>query len=206
MVNNSARHFVEYQQMEQRLRLDLPTLADPVVRDLLQESDLFSRSFNGMGGFGLLSPLEFVQIVSLAIEVASHIWIIFTLMAGATHFSALLFSLASAILPLLAAWVSFPQGQTETTYSPQEVHASERQEWLRNLAFNETHRSEIILFGLRPWILQSWSKARKVVINSEDTRNSEHSKYSILVHLRISDFVFALRNVGPSELFGVLIQ
>ena len=45
---------MERRQLEQRLRLDLPTLADPEVRDLLQESDLFVRSFTGLGfGFGL---------------------------------------------------------------------------------------------------------------------------------------------------------
>jgi len=41
IVLSSARFFVEYKQMEHRVRLDVPTLADPLVRDLLQESDLF---------------------------------------------------------------------------------------------------------------------------------------------------------------------
>jgi len=61
IVTGSARFFIEYKQMEQRVRLDVPTLDDPIVRSLLQESDLFVRSFSG-SGFGLLSPLDFIRI------------------------------------------------------------------------------------------------------------------------------------------------
>ena len=57
IVHSSMRFFMEQRQLEQRLRLDLPTLSDANVRDLLHESDLFVRSFTGLGfGFGLFSP------------------------------------------------------------------------------------------------------------------------------------------------------
>lgn len=148
LVHNSARFFVEYQQMEQRVRLDLPTLADPVVRDLLQESDLFARSFNGMGGFGLLSPFDFVHILALITEVVSHLFVISSLTGGTTHFGALMLSLLSATLPLFVTWCGFAQTHSESLYSRQEARAAQRQEKLRNLAYSDSHRPEIILFGL----------------------------------------------------------
>src|SRR5882762_9706923 len=101
LVHNSARFFVEYQQMDQRLRLDIPTLADPVVRDLLQESDLFVRSFNGMGGFALLSPFDFIHVLALLSELFAHIWVLLSLTGGSEHLGALFISLLSALLPLL---------------------------------------------------------------------------------------------------------
>ena len=70
---------MERRQLEQRLRLDLPTLADPEVRDLLQESDLFVRSFTGLGfGFGLFSPLDLVRVLSSVAELASQILLLYS--------------------------------------------------------------------------------------------------------------------------------
>jgi len=192
LVLGSARYFVEYQQLEQRVRLDLPTLADPIVRDLLQESDLFARSFNG-GGFGLLSPLDFINILALITEVASHLLVILSLTGGATHFGVLLLSIFSATLPLLATWFGFSQPQSEALYNPREVRAADRQEKLRNLAYSDTHRPEIVLFGLGDWILQSWASARKVVLSSEQSHFTRESP--ILAHVNFADFLFALQNI-----------
>jgi hypothetical protein len=191
-VLGSARYFVEYQQLEQRVRLDLPTLADPIVRDLLQESDLFARSFNG-GGFGLLSPLDFIHILALITEVTSHILVILSLTGGATHFGVLLLSILSATLPLLVTWLGFSQPQSETLYNPREVRAADRQEKLRNLAYSDNHRPEIVLFGLGEWILRSWAGARKVVLSSEQSHFQRESP--ILSYVNCADFFFALQNV-----------
>lgn len=172
--------------------MDIPTLADPVVRDLLQESDLFARSFHG-GGFGLLSPLDFVHIISLMTEIASHLLLILSLTGGPTHICVLLLSLASATLPLLVSWCGFPQRNTESPYNAREARAADRQERMRNLAYSDAHRPEIALFGLGPWILESWAKARKIVMASEQPSYLRDSL--LLSKMNFSDFVFALQNV-----------
>ena len=59
IVQSSARFLIEYRQMEQRVRLDVPTLADPAIRDLLHESDLFVRSFNILS---VMEPLASRQL------------------------------------------------------------------------------------------------------------------------------------------------
>ncbi|KAI6145544.1 hypothetical protein BKA82DRAFT_21433 [Pisolithus tinctorius] len=46
--SQSVKFYVEYQHIAQRLRLDIPTLCDPVIHDCLRESDLFISSFNAM--------------------------------------------------------------------------------------------------------------------------------------------------------------
>jgi len=183
--------------MEQRIRLDIPTLADPIVRDLLQESELFSRSFHGMGGFGLLSPFDLVHIFSLCTEVVSYIWVVLTLTGGSTHSGVLLLSVISAMLPLLVSWCGFSRKHTDSLYTPQEAHAAERQERMRNLAYSDSHRPEIILFGLGPWILSSWAAARKFMMSTEQPLYSKDSTFSLscLAHINFSDFLFALQNV-----------
>lgn len=183
--------------MEQRLRLDIPTLADPVVRDLLQESDLFVRSFNGMGGFGLLSPFDFIHILSLISELFAHIWVLLSLTGGSEHLGALLVSLFSALLPLFLKWCGFSQVLSETRSSRQEARTAERQEKLRNLAYSDFHRPEIILFGLGPWILQSWATARKAMLGAEHSLPlSDSGIPQFLSQINISDLLFALQNVG----------
>ncbi|KAJ7937355.1 P-loop containing nucleoside triphosphate hydrolase protein [Mycena leptocephala] len=192
VVMDSARFYVEYVQLEQRIRLDIPTLSDPAVRDLLQESDLFARSFSG-SGFGLLSPLDFIHIISLVTELVSHVLLILSLTGGATHYGVLLLSIFSATLPLFVTWFGCPQPHSETMYTPREARAADRQEKMRNLAYNDAHRPEIELFGLGDWILKTWASARKVVLDSEQSQHLRDS--SLMSKLNFSDFLFALQNI-----------
>lgn len=191
------RFFVEYQQIAQRLRLDIPTLADPVVRDCLQESDLFVRSFNGMGGFGLLSPFDFVQILAQISELASYIWVLLTLTGGSTHMGALLLSILSALFPLFLNRCGIASSHPESAYTSKEARTAERQEKLRNLAYNDTHRPEVLLFGLGPWILHSWANARKAMMYDEHLSPLNQPSLSQILHqINVSDLLFALQNVS----------
>ena len=187
----SAKFFVEYQQLEQRVRLDVPTLADPAVRDLLQESDLFAHSFSG-GGFGLLSPLDFVHILSLTTEIVSHILLIISLTRGAAHLGVLLLSICSALLPFCVIWCRCPPRGTDPPYNVREARAANRQERMRNFAYSDVHRAEIALFGLGDWILKSWSTAYNIVSSSEQPQNLQDA---VLSRFNMSDFIFALQNV-----------
>lgn len=196
-VLGSARFFIEYKQMEQRVRLDVPTMADPTVRALLQESDLFARSFGG-GGFGMLSPLDFIHIFSLMTEIASHLILIVSLTHGPFYFGILSLSIFSTMLPLVLSWFSCSR-QTESPASAKEARASDRQERLRNLAYSDIHRPEIALFGLGDWILKSWSSARKVVLASEQP--SYARKTSIIDQFSLVELVYAVQNLPLLLLF-----
>lgn len=197
IVHESARFFVEYQQIAQRLRLDIPTLSDPIVRDCLQESDLFVRSFNGMGGFGLLSPFDFIQIFALISELISHLLVLLSLTGGSANLGALLLSLLSALFPLLLNRFIGAQSSPEAIYTPEEARNAERQEKFRNLAHNESHRPEMLLFGLGPWVLQSWANARKAMLYDGQTSPSNQLTLSQLLNqINISDLLFALQNVS----------
>ncbi|KAI9574993.1 P-loop containing nucleoside triphosphate hydrolase protein [Boletus coccyginus] len=196
IVHESARFFVEYQQIAQRLRLDIPTLSDPIVRDCLQESDLFVRSFNGMGGFGLLSPFDFIQIFALISELISHLLVLSSLTGGSANLGALLLSLLSALFPLLLNRFIGAQSSPEAIYTPDEARNAERQERFRNLAYNESHRPEVLLFGLGPWVLQSWTSARKAMLYDGQTSPSNQLTLSQLLNqINISDLLFALQNL-----------
>jgi hypothetical protein len=180
--------------MEHRLRLDLPTLEDPIVRDLLHESDMFAKSFNGMGGFGLLSPFDFINILTLMSEFASHILVLKSL-TGTIHYGALLLSLLSVFVPLIIRRFGFAQYSKEKPFTPQEIRSAERLEKLRSLAFSDEHRPEIILFGLGPWILRSWAVARKSTLGS-DSYSADLSVWeSLLSNVNLADILFALQNV-----------
>ena len=84
--------------MEQRLRLDIPTLSDPLVRDLLQESDMFVRSFNGFSAFGLFSPFDFLRLLTLMSELMTHLFVLSSLtFYGRTPLSVILLSFVLAV-------------------------------------------------------------------------------------------------------------
>ncbi|KAF7331998.1 ABC transporter domain-containing protein [Mycena kentingensis (nom. inval.)] len=191
-VMDSAKFYVEYAQLSHRVRLDIPTLQDPVVRDLLHESELFTRSFSG-GGFGLLSPLDCIHVISLATEIFSHVLLILSLTGGTAQYGILFISVFSATLPLLVSWIRCPELHPEDLYTPRETRAAERQEKMRNLAYDESHRPELELFGLGGWILKTWASARKTVLDYERTR--QRREFSIFSRLDFSNLVFALQNV-----------
>lgn len=192
VVLGSARFFIEYKQMEQRLRLDIPTLADPTVRALLQESELFARSFGG-GGFGMLSPLDFIHVFSLMTEIASHIVLIVSLTSGPFHFGILCLSIFSTLLPLFLSWFSCSRVQKEHVASVKEARASDRQDRLRNLAYSDSHRPEIELFGLGDWILKSWSGARKIVLSFEQPAYARNT--SIIDQFNLMELISAVQNI-----------
>ncbi|KAI0347328.1 P-loop containing nucleoside triphosphate hydrolase protein [Trametopsis cervina] len=200
IVQNSARYVMEYQQMEQRLKMDIPTLEDPGVRDLLQESELFVRSFSGLSGFGLLSPLDFFRILTLLAELISHAVMLWSLTARGTHLWLLLFSVLSTILPLISSSWARTDSTTEDRRDAREARATARQNRMHGMAYSEVHRPEIVLFGLGPWVLQSWAKARRITLGLEHCQgfaaeNGLVGLFELLAQLDLAGIVTALQNI-----------
>ncbi|KAI0638269.1 P-loop containing nucleoside triphosphate hydrolase protein [Trametes polyzona] len=167
IVHASARFLVEHAQLEYRIRPDVPTLSDPVVRDLLQEADIFVRSFSGFSSFGLFSPLDLTRIITLVSELLTHLWILSTLTFGSTPTSVILLSVALSVIPSLLSWSGKAHQSWDIHSSQQEARLAAKQEAMRHLAHNESYRPEIMLFGLGPWILRSWARARKALLTLE---------------------------------------
>jgi hypothetical protein len=184
--------------MEQRVRLDIPTLSDPTVRDLLAESDLFVSSFQGAGGFGLLSPFDLIRVFSLISELASHIFVLSTISYGPLSILALLISFLSAAYPLVQNSLLPPTYRFDPPpeYSDDEMRLTEKQEQMRQLSLSDTHRPEVMLFGLGPWILQTWATARQAVLGLHSSQQSLQSPLSIFSHLNVAEIIAALQNVG----------
>ncbi|KAG8898469.1 hypothetical protein FRB99_007421 [Tulasnella sp. 403] len=198
-VQQSIRFRVEYVQMETRLRLDIPSLASPTVQDLLTESDLFARSFNGMGGLGLLSPFDLIRtLTTLTTEIASQSYILYNLLAPSfssdeehVHLNtAQTLLVLSALLPTLvsgANWVwtkwilKWDEGSCDSPdtthwphalYNPEEAETAERHERMRRLAYDESFKSEVMLFGLAKWILRTWVETRDILMSADKKRSS----------------------------------
>ncbi|TFK56190.1 P-loop containing nucleoside triphosphate hydrolase protein [Heliocybe sulcata] len=193
VVYNSARLEVEHRQMQLQLQLDIPTLSDPLVRDVVHESDLFVRSFaqSGAGGFGLLSPLDIVRILSLICEVASHVFIIYSLArTSPSHSFILLLTAVIVLFPHIVTWLRMcSRPDSDDLYSPQEAAAAAKLEKMRNLAYSETHRREILAFGLGPWILRCWDNARRTILGLEELDSDpfkELSFSSLFAQLQLS--------------------
>ena len=183
--------------MEQRVRLDIPTLSDPTVRDLLAESDLFVSSFQGAGGFGLLSPFDLIRVFSLISELASHVFVLSTISYGPLSIFALVITFLSAAYPLVQSTLLPRTYHFDTpVYSEEEIRLTEKQEQMRQLSLSDTHRPEVMLFGLGPWILQTWAAARQSVLGLHSSQQSLQSPSNIFSHLNLAEIIAALQNVS----------
>lgn len=230
IVHSSMRFLMEQRQLEQRLRLDLPTLGDPAVRDLLHESDLFVRSFMGLGfGFGLFSPLDLMRVMSSITELAGQLFVLYTAsgLSGTSITSLLSFRpvertpspqlfligllFLPSVLSLLASFIpSLPFSPlangnitSDALYTPADAREAERAERMRSMAHGEPFRAEVILFGLAPWIVGSWSSARKRILGLENQTSDLSSSLGIWSALRwllsqsnVSEIVILFQNVG----------
>jgi len=189
--------------MEKRLQLDVPSLSDPVTRDLFQESDLFVRSFSGMTSLGLMSPFDLVSMLTLTSEIISHLYVIYTLTSDFAHVWILLLSLASAFLPFILPWFHTGRSHSDSLYTPQEAQAAEKQEKMRHLAHNDSYRPELLLFGLGPWILDSWAQARKSLLGLEKPNIFRETAFLGQVSLNeIMVAVQHVRNIGVHSSFA----
>ncbi|CAE6350721.1 unnamed protein product [Rhizoctonia solani] len=200
LVQQSVRYRVEYLQIQLRLRLDIPTLADPDVTALLNESDMFVRSFSGAGGFGLLSPFDLIRTVSTFSELATQLYLVWSMSAGlldASHILMLVF----AFLPSLLSWASSRVSQLLSCPWPdyneesEGVEQSERHERMRRLAHDNHHKPEILLFGLSDWILESWANARKSALG-----------LSVSPESTTANTFREMARSSSSELFGMVQQ
>lgn len=175
-MQNSARFVMEYKQMEQRVRMDVPALSDPVVRDLFHESDLFVRSCSGVSSFGLLSPFDFIRVLSLISELGSHAIVLWAFSRSGSNRLLLAFSVLSAVLPLLTPWLGNNRAYFDDLTTRQEARTAAKQERMRALAQSDAYRPEIMLFGLGPWILKSWASARRRILGLENAQSMSDLK------------------------------
>lgn len=172
-MQQATRFKVEYVQMETRLRLDIPSLSDPAVQDLLNEADLFARSFNGIGGaLGLLSPFDLVRsLTTLTSEIVGQVYVLYSLLGPGSGTegwtTAQVFLIGSALAPNLINGLNWlwtwaimnGDDDSEDTsqwpqalYNPEEAETAERHERMRRLAYDESFKSEVtILVNLSPF-------------------------------------------------------
>lgn len=80
----------------------------------------------------------------------------------------------------------------DTQATTKEARAVDRLEKMRNLAYSDSYRPEIALFGLGDWILKSWSSARKIILEAEETRPYHAADFA---QYNLTDIVTAVQNV-----------
>lgn len=191
------RYAMEYRQMKQRLRLDFPTIADPNIRDLLYESDLFVRSCTATGTFGPLSPFELLRVFSTFSELFSQLFVLYTISRGSLSFSLLVVLIFPTFSSMLFSCIPSHKPYTESLFTSEEAKASERQEQMRSMAYSESYKSEVLFFDLGPWILRTWSIARKQILGLENLSALPNSNVPWLItQSNVSDFLLLVQNVS----------
>ena len=205
--------------------MDKPTLSDPIIRDLLHESDLFVRSFTGLGfGFGLFSPLDLLRVISSVAELVTQVIVLYSAsrvsnrarllgdsdVSDSSTSSHLPFygavvlpfvlSFLSSFLPTLPGISSGQYVPSEALYGPTEAREAERAERMRSMANGEQYHAEIQIFGLSGWILNSWSASRRKTLGLETSSNDLSLRIGVLSCIR-----WLLTQTNASEML-VLLQ
>lgn len=160
--------------MQIRLRLDLPALDDQIVKDTLYEADMFVRSFTGRGSFFLLSPFDMIRLFTTMAEIGSQAYILWSMsLSSARAFKSSqywteILILCFAAFPTLFSFLNSCVAYTGDRFShslqeSDEAKLEETHQRMRGLAYSETHRPEVLLFGMGNWILKSWADAKRAL-------------------------------------------
>lgn len=171
-------HF-QYVQLQNRLRLDIPALADPLVQDLLDESNRFVNAF-ASGGNTILTPLGLVNLLRDLSQIISQATVLYTLLCTSGSRSTQLFSILLIILSKFPSllrqiqyWVLSSEDEwPDDKFSQHAAAVKRRIAHMENLAYSATYKAEIVLFGLAEWILAEWSKATKADMELDQAVNS----------------------------------
>lgn len=169
---------------------------------------MFVTSFQGVGGgFGLLSPFDFIRIFTLLSEILSNLFVLFSLTrsrANSGSQSLSLFTLAFAVLSCAYPYIQsylFPYRHRFDTpaFGEAEARNAEVQERMRHLSTSESHRPEVMLFGLGPWILDTWANARRASLglrSNSQSRTRTRNLSDLLSHVSSAEVITALQNVS----------
>jgi hypothetical protein len=123
--------------------------------------------------FLLLSPFEMIRIFTTISEILSQSFVLWSMSlssARAFHTSqhwAELLILGLAIFPALFSFFNscfaFPLSDqwSQSLQDSEDARLEERHERMRGLAYSDSFKPEVLLFGLRTWILQSWANAKR---------------------------------------------
>lgn len=194
--------------METRVSLDVSTMGDPIIRDLLAESDMFVTSFQSAGvGFGLLSPFDFLRVFTIVSEILSNLFVLFSLVktqAGARTDTVTLFTFAFSVISFAYPYVRgyilpYRHWFDMPAVGEEEAHHADIQERMRHLSTSESHRPEVMLFGLGPWILDSWANARRASLGLRShsrSRTRTRILSDLLSHIKGTEVMSSLQNVS----------
>lgn len=150
-----------------------------------------------MSGFGLFSPFEMIRILTIMAELISHVMVLYSLTSTSSSTPVFVFSVLASSFPLLATWFRKPPTYIEDESSLLQVKMAEEQERMRKMAYSDSHRPEIILFGLGPWILQSWSQAKSSLLGFEHSQKmgTRTPTSFLLAHFDTYGLVSTFQNV-----------
>jgi len=171
-------HF-QYVQLQNRLRLDIPALADPLVQDLLDESNRFVNAF-ASGANTILTPLGLVNLLRDCSQIVSQAAVLHKLYHSSSSRRTFIFTTLLIILPKFPSllrymqnWVLSPEDDwPDDTFSRHATAVKRRIARMENLAYLSMYKAEIVLFGLADWILAEWNKATMEDMKLDQAVNS----------------------------------
>ena len=202
--------------MKIRLKLDMPALADPEITDILSEADMFVRSFSG-GNCMLLSPLDMIRIFTTLAEIFSQLFVLWSMSLSSArafqstqHWTEVMI-LAMATFPTLFGFLNsrLSYSTDRWSHSLEEAEGSkleQTQERMRNLAYSERFKREVLLFGMGEWILNSWADAKSALaIRPTSVMDSTSTAAQTFAHSTSLEFFSLVQTVSRAvRLYGRL--
>ncbi len=209
LVQQSVRLRFQYLQLQTRLRLDIQALADPLVQDLLDESNKFVNSF-ASGSNTILTPTGMMSLVADLTQFSTQLYILGSLLYR-TPSARKLVTIACVILPRFPAafrrvrdwFISSDDDWPDEQFESRATSIKQRITQMEDMAYSVTYKAEVMLLGLADWILEQWLVAKQKDMELDQMVNSR----GVFVANRSSRTVAAVRtflNETYSEVYDVL--
>ena len=154
-------------------------------------------------GFGFLSPFDLVHTLTTVSEIFSQAFMLYSLSAKGISYTHAI-AIVSVFLPSVLSFISSHCCPDDTwphaLFGEEERLISERHEQMRHLAYSDTFKAEIMLFGLSDWILKTWVETRKSLLGFEAPSRSTTAAMREFAHSSVVEVVTMLQNVRITRL------
>lgn len=178
-----------------QLSLSIPSLSSPYVSALMHEAGIFvgyeARTVPGSGGYvrsGFSGPSDALgsifQLLINLVGITSQLYLIYRALSGGDSLSRvtwtsiilIILSVTPALLRTLGGLLR-PNARQDWRRYYQQARQTEKD--VRDLGRSGGYKQEVVLFGLRDWVLSRWDRVRGEMESEKISQQARTGGYDL---------------------------
>ncbi|KAK4684083.1 hypothetical protein P7C73_g6120, partial [Tremellales sp. Uapishka_1] len=187
VIKNHINYSMEKAYLEAQLSLSIPSLSSPFLSALMYEAGVFAgfesrtsrqgHSSNSGGPFQILQSS--FSVLTILIEVLTQAGLLIRTISSATSTDSsasslllIVLSLSPSLFRILGSFASSGVG-TKGNKRMNWMRSRKDERAIKDLGRNGGYKQEIVLFGLKDWVMEKWDKLKIEQLNAQEMQKQQ---------------------------------